>query len=246
MNSGPSPAFVGRVLIVASDATTIKQLSESIERFALSPLQCQDIPSALEQLQRSKVEAVIVDFRLGSQAGTVVEQTHQSASNEHAIVFAVVDGESEAVQAFKAGSTFLLRRPLSADLIDQSIRAAYGLIVRERRRYFRCPVEVPVAILRQPKETLHGHTVNISEGGISVTAVTPLGPGDPVRAQFTLPGDDFQFVCESVVRWTTEKKIGLQFLSPPGIARLQQWLSRRLEETMPQSVRDKFSAIRQQ
>jgi ActR/RegA family two-component response regulator len=246
MNGTPSSAFVGRVLIVSSDVSTIEQLRESIERFALSPLQCHDIPSALEQLQRSKVEAVIVDFRLGFQAGTVVERTHESASNEHAIVFTVIDGEAEAVQAFKAGSTFLLRRPLSADSIDQSIRAAYGLIVRERRRYFRCPVKVPVAILRLPMETVHGHTVNISEGGISVTAVTPLGPGDPVRAHFTLPGDDFQFVCESTVRWTTEQKIGLQFRSPPGIARLQQWLSRRLEETMPQSVRDKFSTVRQQ
>jgi ActR/RegA family two-component response regulator len=154
-------------------------LSESIQRFALFAEQCHDVPAALKRLQRSKFEAVVVDFRLGSQVGAVVKGTRESASNEHAVVFTVSDGESEAAEAFKAGSTFLLRRPLSAASIDQSIRAAYGLIVRERRRYFRCPVEVPVAILTKPIQTAHGYTINISEGGIAVTAVTGIVPGDP-------------------------------------------------------------------
>lgn len=242
MNS-PAPAVVGRVLIVSSDAITIEQLSESIQRFALFPELCHDVPAALERLQRSKFEAVVVDFRLGSQVGAVVERTRQSASNEHAVVFTVSDGESEAAEGFKAGSTFLLRRPLSAASIDQSIRAAYGLIVRERRRYFRCPVEVPVAILTKSIQTVHGYTINISEGGVAVTAVGALVPGDPARLHFALPGDDFQFVFESTVCWSAVQRLGLQFVSPPQIARLQQWLSRRLEETMPQWVKDKFSPV---
>jgi ActR/RegA family two-component response regulator len=242
MNS-PAPAVVGRVLIVSSDVTTIEQLSESIQRFALFPELCHDVPAALERLQRSKFEAVVVDFRLGSQVGTVVERTRQSASNEHAVVFTVSDGESEAAEGFKAGSTFLLRRPLSAASIDQSIRAAYGLIVRERRRYFRCPVEVPVAILTKSVQSVHGYTINISEGGAAVTVVAALESGDPARLHFALPDDDFQFVFESTVCWSAGQRLGLQFVSPPQIARLQQWLSRRLEETMPQWVRDKFSRV---
>lgn len=240
MNS-PSPAFVGRVLLVSNDALTIEQLSESIKRFALLPEQCPDVLFALERLQRAKFEAVVVDFRLGSQCEAVrLEGVRQSASNEHAVVFAVSEGEGEAAEAFEAGSTFLLRRPLSAASIDLSLKAAYGLIIRERRRYFRCPVEVPVAILRTAMTTIRGHTVNISEGGMSVTVAAPLGLGDQARLQFTLPGDDSQFVLESTVCWAQERRFGLQFLSPHQTSRLQEWLSRRLEAAMPQSVRDKF------
>jgi len=242
MNS-PSPAFVGRVLLVSNDAIAIEQLSESMQRFALFPERCPDVPSALARLNRTKFEAVIVDLRLGSQAGAVVEGARHSPSNEHAVVFTVSDGEVEAAEAFKAGSTFVLRRPLSAASIDLSLKAAYGLIVRERRRYFRCPVEVPVAILTTAIQTVHGHTVNISEGGMSTTAAAPLGPGDQVRLHFTLPGDDFQFVLESTVCWAKERRLGFQFLSPHQTSRLQEWLSRRLEEAMPQSVRDKFSTL---
>ena len=244
MNS-PSPAFVGRVLLVSNDAITIKQLSESMQRFALSPERCPDVSSALERLNRTKFEAVIVDLRLGSQAGAVVEGARQSPSNEHAVVFTVSDGEVEAAEAFKAGSTFVLRRPLSAASIDLSLKAAYGLIVRERRRYFRCPVEVPVAFLTTAMQTVHGRSVNISEGGMSVAAAAPLRPGDQARLQFTLPGDEFQFVLESTVCWAKEGRLGLQFLSPHQTSRLQEWLSCRLEESMPQSVRNKFSTLPQ-
>jgi ActR/RegA family two-component response regulator len=237
----PSPAFVGRVLLVSNDATTIQQLSESIQRFALFPEQCADVPSALERLQRAKFEAVVVDFRLGSQAGTVVEAARQSASNEHAVVFTVSDGEVEASEAFKSGSTFVLRRPLSTASIDLSLKAAYGLIVRERRRYFRCPAEVPVTILRPGVQPVNAYTVNISEGGMAVSAAVPLTPGDEVQLHFILQGDDLEFTLEATVCWAREQKLGLQFLNPPQASRLQGWLSGRLEETMPQSVRDKFS-----
>jgi ActR/RegA family two-component response regulator len=242
MNS-PASAFVGKVLLVSDDATTIAQLSEQMHRFALFLEQCSDAASALARLQRSKFEAVIVDFRIGSQAGEVVEGTRNAASNEHAVVFTVSDGEEEAAKAFKAGSTFLLRRPLSASSIDLSLKAAYGLIVRERRRYFRCPVEVPVAIVRTSMLTAHGRSDNVSEGGMAVTVAAPIGPGDQTRLHFTLPGDDYEFQLESTVCWAKEQRFGLQFLSPHQTSRLQEWLSSRLEEALPQSVRDKFSTF---
>jgi CheY-like chemotaxis protein len=244
MNS-PSPAFVGRVLLVSDDATTIEQLSEPIQRFALFLEHCSDVSSALARLQQAKFEAVIVDFRLGSQAGEVLEGTRNAPSNEHAVTFSVSDGEEQAARAFKAGSTFLLRRPLSPSSIDLSLKAAYGLIVRERRRYFRCPVEIPVAILRTSTLTAYGRTVNISEGGMAVTSAAPIGPGDQTRLHFSLPGDDQEFQIESTVCWAKEQRLGLQFLSPQQPPRLQEWLSSRLEEAMPESVRERFSTFPQ-
>jgi len=246
MNS-PSSAFVGRVLLVSNDAIAIEQLSESMQRFALLPERCPEVSSALERLNRAKFEAVIVDFRLGSQVGAVMEGVRHSASNKHAVVFTVSDTEVEATGAFKAGSTFVLRRSLSSASIDLSLKAAYGLMIRERRRYFRCPVEVPVAILRAAMQKVHGHSVNISEGGMSITTAAARGPGGPVQLQFTLPGDEFQFVLDSTVCWAKEQRIGLQFtsFSLHRTSNLQEWLSRRLEEAIPQSVRDKFSKLPQ-
>jgi ActR/RegA family two-component response regulator len=242
----PSSGFVGRVLLVSNDAMVIEQLGESMQRFALSLEQCPEVSSALEGLKRTKFEAVIVDFRVGSQAGAVLEGIRHSPSNEHAVVFTVCNSEVEAAEAFKNGSTFVLRRPLSPASIDLSLKAAYGLIIRERRRYFRCPVEIPVAILTTATETVHGHTVNVSEGGMAITIAASLGPGDQAQVKFTLPDDEFEFVFQATVCWAKEKRLGLQFTpSPSGTHHLQEWLSRRLEESIPQTVRDKFSNLPQ-
>ncbi len=242
-----SSAFVGKVLLVSNDAIASKQLTDSMQRFALLPELCSEVPSALERLNRAKFEAVIVDFRLGSQAGAILEAARHSPSNKHAVLFTVSDSELETAGAFRARSTFILRRPLSAASIDLSLRAAYGLIVRESRRYFRCPVEVPVAILTAATQTVHGRTVNVSEGGMSIATAASLEPSEPVRLQFALPGDEFQFELESTVCWAKEQGAGLQFTSSSllGIAKLKAWLSRRLEETFPQNVRDKFSKVPQ-
>ena len=80
---------------------------------------------------------------------------------------------------------------------------------------------------------------------MSITSAASLGPGDPLQLQFTLPGDEFEFMLESTVCWAKEQGIGLQFtsFSLHRTSKLQEWLSRRLEEAIPQSVRDKFENL---
>jgi len=140
-----------------------------------------------------------------------------------------------------------MRRPFSAASIDLSLKAAYGSIVRERRRYFRYPVEVPVAILRAATQTVHGHTFNVSEGGMSIITAVSLGTGDPVQLQFDLPGNGFHFELESTVCWAKDQQVGMRFnsLSRQQTSKLQEWLSSCLEETFPEFVRDKFSKFPQ-
>jgi hypothetical protein len=63
--------------------------------------------------------------------------------------------------------------------------------------------------------------------------------------QFALPGDEFQFVVEAAVCWANQPQIGMRFtfFSPHLASMLQEWLSRQLEETIPQSVREQFSKL---
>jgi ActR/RegA family two-component response regulator len=236
---------VGGVLLVSNDAVTIKQLSESMQQLDMSPEVCAEVPTALSQLNRRKFDAVIVDLQLGGQANAILEKVHLSPSNRTAVTFTISASDAESASAFKAGSNFVLRRPLSPASIDRSLKVAYGLIVRERRRYFRCAVEIPVGICPPAQAEIHGQTINISEGGLAVTTSASLGPGIKVQVQFTLPGHESQFAAEAAVCWCYESGIGLQFtsLSPDLTSELQEWLSRRLEEGLPQSVADKFRKL---
>ncbi|HWY59520.1 MAG TPA: PilZ domain-containing protein [Terriglobales bacterium] len=239
--SAPSTSIAG-VLVVSNDALTVAQVSVSMQQLAMAAEICAEVPTALGLLSRRKFEAVIVDFQLGGQANTVIEKIRQSPANRTAVIFTISDSDAETAAAFKAGSNFVLRRPLSPSLIDRNLKVAYGLIVREHRRYFRCPVEVPAVISANDEPEVHGQTRNISEGGIAITTPVALGPGTKVRVKFTLPGRESQFEAEAAVCWCKETYLGLQFtsLSPQLTSELQEWLARRLEQTIPASVADKF------
>lgn len=237
-----SPSIAG-VLVVSNDAVTIAQLNESMGKLAMSSEICPEVPTALGLLNSQKFEAVMVDFKLG-QAQAIIEKIRLSPSNRTAVIFAISDSDAETATAYKTGSNFVLRRPLSPSSIDRNMRVAYGLIVRERRRYFRCPVETP-AIISKADAEIRGQTVNISEGGIAISTSVPLGPGIKVQVEFTLPGNKTRFVVDAAVCWCKDTYLGLQFtsLSPEVSTELQEWLARRLEESLPSSVTDKFRNI---
>jgi ActR/RegA family two-component response regulator len=240
-SANASAPTVAGVLIVSNDKVTIAQLNQSMAKLAMSPETCAEIPTALGLLNSRKFEAVTVDFKLGAQANAIIEKIRLSPSNRTAVIFAISDSDAETAAAYKAGSNFVLRRPLTPDSIDRNMKVAYGLIVRERRRYFRCPVEIP-ALISRPDAEIRGKTVNISEGGIAISTAVPLGPGINVQVEFTLPGHQSRFVVGAAVCWCKDTYLGLQFtsLSPQVSSELQEWLARRLEESLPSSVTDKF------
>jgi PilZ domain-containing protein len=246
-NMNTPPPFVGiaGALLVSNDAVTIKQLSESMQQFAISPEVCVEVPAALVLLDRRKFDAVIVDLQLRDQANAVLEKIRHSPSNRTAVIFAVSDGDAETVSAFKAGSNFVLRRPLFLTSIGKSLRVAYGLILRERRRYFRCPVKIPAAICRAGMPTVHGQTLNISASGMAITTSASLRPGVKVQVHFTLPGHESRFVVEAVICWCKETYLGLQFtsVSPHVTSEIQEWLLCRLEESLPESLAARFRSL---
>src|SRR5207244_4856923 len=90
--------------------------------------------------------------------------------------------------AFAAGSNFVLERPLSAISVGRTLKAAYGLIIRERLRYFRCPISIPAAIREQEAGEIRCQAVNIREGGMAVISSVHFNSGMQVTLLFEYLG----------------------------------------------------------
>ena len=243
-NTSPPSSGVATALVVSQDAVTIEQLGESMQQLAVSQEVCGEIPAVLVLLNRRKFDAVVVDFQL-LDPSTVLERVRRSPSNRTAVLFAVTESDVETIKAFKAGSNFVLRRPLSPTSISKTLKVAYGLILRERRRYFRCPVKIPVTICRAGLPNVHGETLNISENGMAITTSAAIRPGLEVQVQFDLPDHELRFVIGAVICWCKEALVGLQFTSVSAhlTSELQEWLLHRLEESLPEPLADRFREI---
>jgi hypothetical protein len=196
---------------------------------------------AVGLLNRRKFDAVIVDLQLGEQSGLVLDEARISASNKTAVTFVISGSDAEGT-AFRKRAAFVFERPLSAKSMRSMLKPAYGLILRERRRYFRCPLSIPVVIVRRAMPEVRCTSLDVSEGGMALSTFVPLKPGEKVHVQFTLPGLEVAFLAESTICWWKTGHLGIHFLSLPQDhkSELQGWLSRKLEGLLPEFVAEKF------
>ena len=239
MSTTGTKAAMGRVLLVCNDPSAIRQVAEGMQRLAIATEVCPDAGMALRLLYRQKFEAVIIDSGLG-QAGEILEQVRLSPSNRTAVTFAITDQQKPV--SLKIQPNFVMEKPLSDRSVGYTLKAAFGLIVRERRRSFRCPLKVAAVLLSHGKEA-SCQLMNVSEGGMAITESPALKPGARVRVSFILPGQQDRFRIESEVCWYDEKgRAGLRSLliSSQQMPLLQEWLAAKLEEDLPESVACQF------
>ena len=232
---------MGTALVVSTDGGTIQQFNHALQELSISPDVCREPAAAQRLLNCRKFDAVIVDLELGGPAATVLNEVRLSPSNRTAVTFLIGRG-SETAAEVRRQSSFVFERPLSASSIRRTLKPAYGLILRERRRYFRCPLAIPVAISRTGLPPVQCQSSNLSEGGMAVSTFVPLRPGEKVLVEFTLPGQSEPFSIESTVCWWKTGHLGVRFVSfPPGrTSELQAWLAEKLEQMLPEYVAATF------
>jgi DNA-binding response OmpR family regulator len=229
----------GNCLFVARPSASSGILEQAMRQFAIASESCEDPAVALRLLRSRKYEAVVIDFQFGAIARQLLSELRSSASNRRSVVFALVDHDSEANEAFISGSSFTLAKPVPEDKAVRLLRAAYGMILRERRRYFRCPVSIPAKLYypdRQPQDVL---VVNLSEEGLCIHSSSPISKDEQAFVEFTLPTVEAEISCHTTVCWADSRgRAGLRIESLPGEmkAHLEGWLARRLDELIPPAV----------
>jgi len=242
MSSPAVAVSAGRALLVCNDPATVKQLTDGMQQLAIAAELCLDVGAAIRLLNRQKFEAVVVDLAIGEQAGEVFERIRISPSNHHSVTFAIT-GPGTPLAAGPSRPSFVMERPLTDDVIQRTFKAAFGLIIREHRRYFRYPLTVPAVVEESPGKEMKCQLVNLSEGGMAVSSVSSLAPGAEVKVQFALPGQQSPLKIGAEICWYDQKgRAGLRFLTPSSEQQsvLQEWLAARVEENLPESVARKF------
>jgi DNA-binding response OmpR family regulator len=237
-------SLMTHALLVSADPVTVRQFSRALRELSISPVICQDATASIRLVKERKFDAVFIDLELGAKAGQILDLVRLSSSNQTAVTFAMAGSDANATALFRKKTGFLFDRPFSMQSIRNTLKPAYGLILREGRRYFRCPVAIPVSILREGKQEIRCSSVNISEAGMAVVASTsiPLDPGEEVRVQFSLPNRKVPYLAESRVCWWKEGRLGVRFTALTAECKyeLQNWLSEKREEMLPEFVARKF------
>ena len=88
-------------------------------------------------------------------------------------------------------------------------------MVRERRRYFRQPLKMPVRVVVGEKE-ITATSTNVSEGGIALLLRETLPKNALLGLHFNLPGTTLGLDVEAEVAWSDASgHVGLRFRNLP-------------------------------
>jgi CheY-like chemotaxis protein len=228
----PSPTIGVRVLLVSADIQTIDTICESAGKMSMHVDVCSDIASAAYKLCHSKFEALVVDFQNRTEALDLLKKLRQMTSHKASVVLAVLNCNEEMPSAFRAGASFVLVKPLSPPVLMRTLRVSYPLMVNEKRRSFRCPVQMPVYVSLGSQPQFMATSANISEIGIALTKSPALQVGDRVFLRLTLPHTQAEARITAEVCWCNPAgSAGLEFVQVPTLVKeqLTSWLAARLE-----------------
>ena len=222
-------------LLVSRDADLLGVVRPALEKISVNLDVCPESQAGNELLAKRKFDAVIIDcddLRNGFDLLRVLRKTQ---SNAKAVAFAVVNGKTTTQEAFQSGANFVLQKPLTPLHASRCFNAALNFMVREQRRYYRHPVDMPVRISLPHNQEVTATTTNLSEGGMAIRILGKLPKDAQAQFRFTLPGVNISLELKGQVAWADGTgHAGIRFVEIPQSSQyqLEKWLSDRLQAEM--------------
>jgi len=223
-------------LLLSQDPELVRVVRPTLEKLSIDVEICHESRAAADLLVSQKFDAVIVDCDDLKGGLEVLQGLRSTPSNKNSVTFAILNGKQTTTHdAFGMGANFVLQKPISTLNASRCFHAALNFMVRERRRYFRHPLKMPVQILIGEKK-VKAVSTNISESGIALQLRDALPKGATPRLQFILPETDHKLSLEAEIVWADVKgRAGLRFhgMEKDSQAFLEKWLDERLDEELP-------------
>ncbi len=226
-------------LVISRDADLLGTLRPVLETIAVNIQACPDILVAASLLDKKKVDAVIVDCDDLPHGVEVLQSIRSTRSNASSVAFAVLNGKTSTQRAFQLGANFVLQKPLSPLNATRCFNAALNFMVRERRRYFRHPLDAPLHITAPGNREVNATTTNLSEGGMAFHSTAQFPKDTVLRVRFSLPPSNTTLELKAAVAWCDGSgRIGVRFLEVPQSSQyqLEKWLTERAKDELPEGL----------
>jgi len=227
-------------LLISRDPGVPRTLRAALEKMDIAIEVCTTEENAADTLESRKFDAVIIDYDDLHGGLVMLQQVRKGKTNPRAVTFAILNGETNVRTVFSLGASFVLQKPLSLPNIMRCFNAAYGFMQRERRRYFRMPVELPV-VLRFGQGEYRVTTCNVSEGGMALQAPLSLPVSGLSKVQFSLPDTGAFIDSKGEITWRDSGRMGIRFVELPQQSRdqLEKWIVSKIGKDEPDPREDR-------
>src|SRR5580658_4238200 len=223
-------------LLISQDAGLLAVLRPTLEKISVDVHICERSETRSELLRKRKFDAVIIDCDDLQNGVDLLRGLRQTQSNAKSVSFAVLNGKTTTQQAFQFGANFVLQKPLTLLHASRCFNAALNFMVRERRRYFRHPLDMQLRVILPHNQEMTATATNLSEGGMAVRILGKLPKDAKMEFRFTLPETNISLELKGEVAWLDGTgHAGIRFVEVPQSSQYQldHWLTERLQEEIP-------------
>ena len=223
-----------RAFVVCPDQDSAKLLSVVLSELGMTVDHTPSISRGFELVESQRFDAIVFDYRADQSSEEFLARLRQSAKNRSCLLIAVVAGGFNARPVFGLGANFVLYRPLSSERTRLSLRAACGLLRRERRRAPRARLNSTASVAYPGTPEINAVLTDLSDGGTSLQTANPLPSAAKVYFEFSLPGQRERVRLSGEVAWQDSTgRTGIRFLDVPQSSRrlMQSWLQQNAVAT---------------
>ena len=228
-----------KALLLTRDQEVLRVIRRVLETVTIELEAVTSSDAARQTIDRRKFDAILIDCDDVQSGCDLIRELRKGKSNSKSIVFAITNRITSVKEAFSLGANFVLDKPVSPDRAARSLRAAHGLILRERRRYHRHPLQTTAHVSYGKLRDVPIPLSNISEGGVALATSRTADMKGSVSLRFELPGCNRSLEAKGEFVWTTDTgRVGVRFTSLPSSTKseLESWIARQLDLSAPALV----------
>jgi DNA-binding NarL/FixJ family response regulator len=220
-------------LLVCADKNSVQVLGQILEELSIGVEHCPELSAASSRVAAKHFDAVVVDCKDQAAAIEFIARIRKLPLNKTALIIGLVDGREQVRDIFGEGANFIVYKPVSVERAAGSLRAAHGLMAREKRTKLRVSLHVPASIAYGNAENVAATLLDLSEDGLALQSERRLPPRCKVYFQFNLPGGKSAVRLSGDVVWQDSSgRVGIRFADVPQTSRrtLSEWIKSSLEK----------------
>lgn len=217
-----------QALVYSNDAEFLSVFNQALADLQVECLHLDDPLRFLDLLQHENFDLLVLDCDATDQALEVISQARQRSANRDAVLM-VGTTERDPAGFLERGANVILYKPLTLKALERHLRNAHPLMLSERRRYSRHPVQIPVAVRTPEGRQVLATGFSLSEGGIALQFSERLDTREVLRVEFVLPQEKLALQLTGKLAWVnSDLHTGIRFVQLTSETReqLRGWLER--------------------
>jgi CheY-like chemotaxis protein len=179
-----------KILIVEDDPATLELMAEVLADLEAEAHPCLDSSEAVMRVTTERFDGIFLDLMMpkidGFGLARAIRRSRWNSTCPIVIVTAD-EGRNTMSDAFAAGGTFYLRKPINRKRLKALLDSTRGSMLDNRRGFMRVPLSVPVSC-KMPFGSTSAVASNISVRGMLLIMKEPVTLGQELQATFYFPG----------------------------------------------------------